>query len=436
MAEESRERMALFRFGLIAPVLNGYVKEGGAEAYFRQLSKQTFEIPGDGVKSFCISTFRDWLRRYRKGGIEALMDTRRSDYGKSRKLTKDEVESILKIKRDRPDITVEMVYQEVMMKGITDVSKSTIYRLLEQEGLMSKDKFPKVERRRFEAEKVNDIWQSDVMIGPYVTSGMKKRRSALIVFLDDKSRVVTHGEFYYNAGLPALIDCLKKALLKRGIPRILYVDNAKIYHSHRLQFACAFLGINLVYTKPYTPESKGKIERFIGSIRTNFIKGLDRSKVVTLLDLNKWFMVWVEEYYHRKFHRGIGTAPIKRWSEAKDMRFVDDRQKFNELFYERVERRVNKDLTIRMDGKLYEVDGALIGKKIEVRYDPVNKEEIFIWYKGKYYGKARLLNPVENLRVKRRKGSGINTGCKNAIGFTELFYRKKKEEKEKREKGG
>ena len=79
MAEERRERIALFRFGLIAPLLNGYVKEGGAEAYFRELSKQSFETPGDGVKSFCISTFRDWLRKYKKGGIDALMDMRRND---------------------------------------------------------------------------------------------------------------------------------------------------------------------------------------------------------------------------------------------------------------------------------------------------------------------------------------------------------------------
>lgn len=58
---------------------------------------------------------------------------------------------------------------------------------------------------------------------------------------------------------------------RRGLPRIVYVDNGKIYRSDTFQVACASLGIVLTHAQPYDAASKGKIERFFGTVKTRFM---------------------------------------------------------------------------------------------------------------------------------------------------------------------
>ena len=71
----------------------------------------------------------------------------------------------------------------------------------------------------------NDIWQSDVMHGPKVPVGPKQRKSYLIAFLDDHSRLIVHAAFYLSENLGAFMHAFEIALAKRGLPVKLYVDN-------------------------------------------------------------------------------------------------------------------------------------------------------------------------------------------------------------------
>ena len=117
-------------------------------------------------------------------------------------------------------------------------------------GLM-KDKEPvKEDCRKFEAELANDIWQSDVMRGPMVLVEGRMRKSYLIAFIDDHSRLIPYARFYLSEGVSSYLDALERPFVKRGLPRKLYVDNGAAFRSHRLEQVCASLGVALIHARP------------------------------------------------------------------------------------------------------------------------------------------------------------------------------------------
>lgn len=114
------------------------------------------------------------------------------------------------------------------------------------------------ERKRFAHDQINMLWQADLSHGPYLTVNGKAQKTFLIAYIDDCSRLVPYAEFFTSEKFHGLRTVTKKAILRRGKPKIIYADNGKIYRSETLQYACAQLGINLTHTRPYDPQSKGK----------------------------------------------------------------------------------------------------------------------------------------------------------------------------------
>jgi len=83
MDEHMREQIALFRFGLIAPLLNEQVDP---KSYLTEMANRIHEMPYYGEKRIAAKTIQDWYLRYRKMGFEGLKPKKRSDRGHSRKL--------------------------------------------------------------------------------------------------------------------------------------------------------------------------------------------------------------------------------------------------------------------------------------------------------------------------------------------------------------
>jgi len=99
----------------------------------------------------------------------------------------------------------------------------------------------KQDRRKFEAELPNDIWQSDVMHGPMVTEGDRKRKSYLIAFIDDHSRLIPYARFYLSCS-PNLSTC-GFVPLKADLGLIVFVslNPAVDVQIHRCNISIAFL---------------------------------------------------------------------------------------------------------------------------------------------------------------------------------------------------
>ncbi|MCC3146020.1 DDE-type integrase/transposase/recombinase [Halanaerobium sp. Z-7514] len=258
MTDNDREQIALFRFSLISPILNRQVKK--QNEYLAKVAAKKHNVPYYGVREYSPKTISMWVRAYRKGGFEGLKPKPRNDKGKSRVLTPELKEVILEAREDHPDRSVSLLYDQLITEKKmlpSQASYSTVYRFLKKKNLLVNSPRKEENRRRFAYDQVNMLWQGDEMYGPYLNLDGKKVKTFLFAFIDDCSRVITYAKFLTTEKFSAVQQVLSEAILRRGIPKLLYVDNGKVYRSDNLHFACASLGITLIHTKPYSPADKG-----------------------------------------------------------------------------------------------------------------------------------------------------------------------------------
>ncbi len=237
------------------------------------------------------------------------------------------------------------------------------------------------------------------MHGPRVLWEGKQRKTYLIAFIDDMSRLVPHAEFYLHERLASFLDAFRQALLMRGIPRKLYVDNGPSFRSNHLEHICASLGLVLLHARPYQPEGKGKIERWFGTVRGNF---LAVHKTTTFENLNEKFGAWVSGYNDKR-HNSTGDTPSKRF--AGNLECVRPAPKdLEDHFRKTAKRTVAKDRTRALAGRLYEAPVELIGKQISLLYHEHEPARVELICAGKTYGFLSTVDVNVNYRIKRDSG--------------------------------
>jgi len=315
MNKELAERIALFRFGVIAPLIDRHLSRGERERIIGQIVEATWQIPGSSRTSIGRSTVEKWLTRYLRSGanIESLKPQQRSDWGKSRSINAEIEAALIALKQEFRDYSLYALLSTARARGIIDgnfkASKQSIYRMFARHGLHGAASHP-VDRRKFEAELPNELWQSDCMHGPKVAVDGVMRKSYLFAIIDDHSRLISHAQFYLRENIACYRDCLIQALEKRGLPRKLYLDNGSAFRTHQLRYACARLGIALLHSERGVPEGRGKIERLFRTIRSQLMPTL--SDASCLEALNAGLNAWIEDYHHR-VHSSTSQTPLKRY---------------------------------------------------------------------------------------------------------------------------
>ncbi len=404
MQEKDRENIALFRYGLIAPLLNGQVNS--RKDYLAEICSQVHQVPYWGPKEYSPKAIEEWLRFYRREGFDGLKPKPRSDKGRSRSIPVELQESILELRRERQGLPVTMFYDLLVQKGVlrkTDFSYSTVHRLLRKHDLAGRQKRSEPERRRFAYDQVNILWQADGTAGPYLSVQGKKRPTSLLVFLDDCSRIVPAGRFSFTENTEDLMRVFEEALLRRGIPRMIYADNAKIYHSEQFHLACARLGISLLHTRPYDAPAKGKVEKFMGTMKMRLFPLLREKEISGIDELNSLFWEWLEKDYHRRVHSALEMTPLDKYlSQMSQVKMVEDPQSLKVLFLKREQRKVRHDGTVSLHKNLFEVPPVFIGQKVELRYDEGLKK-VYVFSGDKQVAEARPVNLADNARTKREK---------------------------------
>ncbi len=194
----------------------------------------------------------------------------------------------------------------------------------------------------------------------------------------------------------------KEAVLRCGKPKRIYSDNGKIYRSEVLQYACAEMGITLIHTQPYDPQSKGKIERFFRTVQTRFYPLLELDPPKSLEELNERFWRWLEEEYHRKPHASLdGKTPHEVFqSQVHLVSFIEDGDWLDAIFLKREQRKVKADGTITLNKQLYEVPPRFIGQSIELRYD---ERGVYVYEDGRKVAEAVRVRLEDNAYVKRHR---------------------------------
>jgi putative transposase len=439
MENPKAEKLALFRYGVIAPLVIEPLPRGELTRRAEEIASRQYDIPDSRRRALSVDTLLEWAKRYRHGGLEALAPKPRQDRGQSRAITPQLAALIERLKRENPHRTGTTLLRELALsngKNAPPLSSSTLYRFLKQRGLSERELLAPVARKKFEAERANQIWQADMLFGPWVARpGGGRMQVFLHATLDDASRLIPHAQFYSSQGLDACLDCLRQAMAARGVPIRLYIDNAKMYRSPQLARIAASLGTLIIHSRPYQPEGRGKIERCFRTVREQFLANLDPKRLLSLDELNERLHAWIESIYHRREHSALGTTPLVRWQkDIEQVRQLPPGADLHRLFFHRLDRLVRRDSTFLLRNRFYEAPAHLAGHTVEVRFDPVGPEghpgAVEVWFEGKLQAAARPVDAVVNGQLPSNKPAEPAAPEPTGINFVELVHEEKQDDDE------
>ena len=407
MTTEKQEKIALFRYGIIFPLLDERLERGEKEKLLEGITTRSYEIPFSTRTVIARGTVLGWLRQYKKGkSVDALQPKIRKDNGSTRALTEIEAADLRKLRKEHPETPLTVLVRNAQRDGVIaargKIPMSSVYRMFREW-----EETPETEkdRRRFEMESCNDLWMLDAMTGPLVTIESEGRaktvRAKCFAFIDDRSRLITHAEFYQDETAESLLDCMWKAFNKRGLPRKIFTDNGSAMKDTRLAMGLAELEISLSYAKPYSPQGKAKLERFWRTLRMQFLSLLPTDGSITLFELNRRLAKYIDEYNNR-YHSGIGMSPMERYaSDVVAIRMAP--MDLPSHFRRKAERKVTLARTISIDGHCFQVPLGYAGKKIEARFMSIDGM-IELFYEGEKIGNAEPLDLIANGRAHRQEG--------------------------------
>lgn len=408
MDAEDARAMALFKYGVIAPSHGGFLLERSKNEYYREAARKEYTLPDGTRRTFAAATIKKWETLFRSGGIEALMPKSRSDAGVSRTISSGVGEQIQSYRKEFPKITGQKIYEKLLEEGhikYGETSVDSVYRYLKAHG-MKPEGMPPEECLSFEFDHANDCWQADTVDGPYIRAhGMPARQTYLISFIDDASRYHPHGEFFFNDNAVNVQKVFKKAVLKAGVPRMVFDDNGGSYRNSQIDWICAKLGVVLVHSRAYHPAGKGKEERSHRTCQNRFLDCTDFRSCQSLDDLNQLYWAYLERDYQNKKHSSLGMSPRERYMQDYDrIRFMDPAD-LDEAFLHYATRRVDKTACVSLFRTKYEVPQKYIGQKISLRYPPEDHSVIYVYDEdtGKRLDEARPVNKSDNQARRRRK---------------------------------
>ena len=368
------------RFEIIAPLLAGELCVGEKRRHRHEIMEK------HGIAE---RTLRRWVEKYRKHGLRGLEPKPSSQAGTFKAIPKEILELAMECRKELPERSVRNIITILEKEGHIEkgsVSRSTLTHNLASLGCTTKQLRIVIgtpAAKRFVRVGRNTLWQSDVKFGVSVPDEKgNKHKTYLATFIDDATRVICHSEFYLNHRVPILEDCLRKAMLKFGKPDAIYVDNGKEYISRWMRIGCARLGIRHITAKPFSPASKGKVEKFNNYV-DEFMREVALVKVKTLSHLNQLYRAWLEEAYQHKEHSAIkGQSPMSAFQrDEKRITFVSTKECYDAFLHEDT-RTVDKTGCFSLLGTTYEAGVAFIRKKVDVRFDPFDLSVVEVWYGG------------------------------------------------------
>src|ERR1019366_6884809 len=228
-------------------------------------------------------------------------------------------------------------------------------------------------------------WTADLMNGPDVGG----RACHLAGIIDDHSRFLTGHQFVRRPDAIRFAAVLRSAVECYGIPATLYADNGGCFTDSSLARTCAVLGIKLTHSQPGKPAGRGKIEKVFQTIQQQFLVEVTagtgdpaRRPVTSLDELNDLLDHWVREVYHRRVHTETGEGPRARY-EAAGPAVPPDAALPPEAFAWSAVRLVRKTATVALEGNQYSVDPFLVGRKVELVFDPFDMTQLTVYWAGR-----------------------------------------------------
>ena len=373
------------------------------------VAAKTFDDVMTGQRyQFTWRTISTWVYRFKKHGVTTLENKPRSDKDCYRKVQVNQLaeaihEVLPSLATNKVGILPKSVlYRVLLQRGLftqSQLAPTTFYRMLRDNHLLDEQSVQK-HRLSFAMQFVNEMWQADTLYGPSIKQlDGQWKKTFLIAFIDDASRVITHAQFFYRDNTENMVSAFRSALYKRGKPERLYFDNGSNYSSKEIAQACVRLSIGLSHAPIRDGAAKGKIERFFRGFRDRFLTL--HPTFVSLQELNRLTHAWVEDEYNAKYHSGIGMIPLDRFNlDRNRIQYLTDDAYSAEVFFVEEARRVGKTNVFSINSQRYECPVDLREKTIQVRYDRMHRDRFVVYFDGQRMGEATLLDLVANARLR------------------------------------
>jgi transposase InsO family protein len=389
------KQLALFWCKLFYELI--YEERSDVTAYLEELSQREILFPDGKMKKPSLSTlWRKW-RAYRSGGYENLVRQPRCDRGQIRTVDQEILAKAIEIKKELPSRSARKINEYIEECYGKTIAPTTMYRHLRHAGatrIKLEHSTQKV-RCRWTRDHSNSLWVGDTEDGPHVLIDGRAYPTYLSGFIDVHSRYIVDARYYLRENRQILIDNLLRAWEINGLPRSLYVDNAKIYYCEELQHACAGLEIKLLHRPPREPESGGIIEKFFQSVQSLFESEVRAGDILDLDRLNRTLSAWLSVSYHQSIHSETGETPHRRYQTGLLAKRQVDMDVAVRFFMKRAARKVHNDFSdISVKGRLYRVDHKLRGDTIMVHWDEFSDLTTVLLYsmQGQYLGQGHLHN--------------------------------------------
>jgi transposase InsO family protein len=412
MKHDDKQALALWRLSVLGPLVSARLEHGDRRRYFTEAAARTQERPDGRRVQLSARTIEAWYYAWRKGGFAALFAHDREDRGRSRAISPEIAEHILRVKRERPRRSIRRIVRMLERAGLARVGelhRSSVHRLLQAHGISARPlRGPSVERRSFLPEHAGDLWVGDALHGPLVIAPDGKLRKAyLLSQIDAATRFLPHSYFALSEGAVNQEYGLKQAIAKHGLPRAYYVDLGSAYIAHSLRLICAELGIRLLHTGVQDCEAKGVIERLHRTWREEVGDELP-DQPLPLAELNAKHWAWLAAEYHARKHDTTGKAPREHWlAEHEHLRTLPRHKNLDEVFLHRERRVVRKDGTVRFHSALLEVRSELVGREVELRFDPTDATALpRIFVEDRFVCDTIPLDRIRNASRPRRRLRG------------------------------
>lgn len=357
---------------------------------------------------FTWRTISTWLYRHKRSGITTLESKTRSDKNSYRKVQVSQLaealhEVVPTLSTNKAGVIPKSVlYRVLLQRGLfvrSQLAPTTFYRMVRSHQLLDDTSVQK-HRLSFAMQFANQLWQADTLYGPSIKQADGQwKKTFLIAFIDDASRVITHAQFFWRDNTANMVEAFRSALFKRGKPERLYFDNGSNYTSKEILQACVRLDIHLSHAPIRDGAAKGKIERFFRGFRDRFLTL--HASFSSLEALNELTHQWVEEEYNAKFHSGIQMAPIDRFNlDRNRVKFLADDAFCAEVFFVEQERKVSKTNVFSINSQRYECPVDLRDKTVQVRFDRMRADRFVVYFAGQRMGEATPLDVYANARLR------------------------------------
>ncbi len=403
--EDEREKEAGRKMEIIAPLLDKSLTNK------ERVEKKKAQADENGISPRTVQRYYD---AYKKGGYNALFPVVQTR--ESRRVISDEIlDEAITLRREENSRSVKTIIkvlesEELSPKG--EIKRATLQNNLQKAGWGKKqiaDRTLPGEKAvlRFQKKHRMQVVQADIKYGPVLNCGKKKIKTYLLAWIDDATRYILGGALFSSQTAFDVHNSFRKVIETYGKPVKVYCDNGSQYISKILKDTCNRLGIILCHTRIYSPASKGKIERFNGEV-SKFNAECKVKKIKTMEELNAYYTVW-EAVTHQECNHSALEGGKMTPQEAFDKDAVNtpldfvSKEVLDEAFLVRSRRKVHKDGTFSLYGKLYEVENYnLRGEKIDVYYLPSTGNIVKVKFKDVPDSGAHLLKIGENVDFRLR----------------------------------